>query len=313
MFLHEEKDFRQLIERIADERNILPQLIEKDYWIMHCLWGLKQQNYSFELKGGTSLSKAFGIIERFSEDIDIKINPPKDEKVFTKKNHEKSKHIESRKIFFDRLGKEIRIPFIEVSRDTAFDDSKFRSAGILLAYQSVFDRINDIKTGVLLEAGFAKTTPNVKKIISSWAYDFAIQNSDKEKWTDNRAVDIKCFEPGYTLIEKIEAVCRKHSQYLNTGKIEANFLRHYYDIYCLIADADVKRFIGSNDYIEYKNDFVGRKYNTDISTNEALMLNDNKTFSDFEKAYLEKKALYYGGFISFQKIIQAIRSQARTL
>jgi predicted nucleotidyltransferase component of viral defense system len=48
-------------------------LVEKDYWIMHCLWGLKSQGSTFELKGGTSLSKGFGIIKRFSEDIDIRL------------------------------------------------------------------------------------------------------------------------------------------------------------------------------------------------------------------------------------------------
>jgi predicted nucleotidyltransferase component of viral defense system len=43
--------------------------VEKDYWIMHGLYGLQQMGMSFELKGGTSLSKGYGIIERFSEDI----------------------------------------------------------------------------------------------------------------------------------------------------------------------------------------------------------------------------------------------------
>ena len=42
---------------------------------MHALWGLQQQGYEFELKGGTSLSKGFKIIDRFSEDLDIHINP----------------------------------------------------------------------------------------------------------------------------------------------------------------------------------------------------------------------------------------------
>ena len=75
-FLHERPDFSKLIELVSDERNILPQLVEKDYWIMHCLWGLQQCGYDFELKGGTSLSKGFDLIHRFSEDIDIHIAPP---------------------------------------------------------------------------------------------------------------------------------------------------------------------------------------------------------------------------------------------
>lgn len=42
---------------------------------MHALYGLKTQGFKFELKGGTSLSKGFGIIHRFSEDIDIQLLP----------------------------------------------------------------------------------------------------------------------------------------------------------------------------------------------------------------------------------------------
>lgn len=45
-------------------------LIEKDYWIMHVLYGLKSQGFEFELKGSKSLSNGYHIIDRFSEDID---------------------------------------------------------------------------------------------------------------------------------------------------------------------------------------------------------------------------------------------------
>ena len=75
-FLHDRKDFSQLLALVADERGLDPTLVEKDYWIMHCLWGLQTQSLRFELKGGTSLSKGFGVIHRFSEDIDIHIEPP---------------------------------------------------------------------------------------------------------------------------------------------------------------------------------------------------------------------------------------------
>jgi len=80
-FLHARRDFGQLLSLIADERRIDPVLVEKDYWLMHCLWGLQAQGLRFELKGGTSLSKGFGIIHRFSEDIDIRIEPPSTLKV----------------------------------------------------------------------------------------------------------------------------------------------------------------------------------------------------------------------------------------
>ena len=67
LFLHELPNVKDLFEFIANERQLLPAIIEKDYWLMHCLWGIEKQGYRFELKGGTSLSKGFGIIERFIE------------------------------------------------------------------------------------------------------------------------------------------------------------------------------------------------------------------------------------------------------
>ena len=50
-----------MIQVVSSERRILPQLIEKVYWIMHVLYGLAAQGFVFELKGGTSLSKGIRI------------------------------------------------------------------------------------------------------------------------------------------------------------------------------------------------------------------------------------------------------------
>ena len=44
-FLHRRKDFGDLLTVIASRDGIAPALVEKDYWIMHCLWGLKQQDF----------------------------------------------------------------------------------------------------------------------------------------------------------------------------------------------------------------------------------------------------------------------------
>jgi hypothetical protein len=73
-YLHNHPEFADLIRIVASEMGIDPGLVEKDYWIMHCLYGLQQLGLTFELKGGTSLSKGFKIIGRFSEDIDNPIH-----------------------------------------------------------------------------------------------------------------------------------------------------------------------------------------------------------------------------------------------
>jgi hypothetical protein len=95
-FLHNHPQFPELIRIVARERAIDPALIEKDYWIMHCLYGLQQLGMTFELKGGTSLSKGFHIINRFSEDIDIRIDPPKDRDVKTGRNQDSPAQVRTR-------------------------------------------------------------------------------------------------------------------------------------------------------------------------------------------------------------------------
>ena len=63
--LHDTEDYAALIKVVAGEMAIDPALVEKDYWIMHVLWGLQQFGMTFELKDGTSLSKGYGLIDRF--------------------------------------------------------------------------------------------------------------------------------------------------------------------------------------------------------------------------------------------------------
>jgi hypothetical protein len=42
-FLHNHRDFPSLLRIVADERRVQPVLVEKDYWIMHCLYGLQRK------------------------------------------------------------------------------------------------------------------------------------------------------------------------------------------------------------------------------------------------------------------------------
>jgi len=64
---------------------------------MHCLYGLKKQGYQFQLKGGTSLSKGFSLIDRFSEDIDLHINPPKELGINENPKKQKDNNIQKKK------------------------------------------------------------------------------------------------------------------------------------------------------------------------------------------------------------------------
>ena len=107
VFLHDHPNFTDLIRQVGQAQHVPSYLVEKDYWLMHSLWGLQQQGWTFQLKGGTSLSKGHQIIQRFSEDIDLRIEPPADRDVKTGKNQDKPAHIETRRQYFDWLAEQI--------------------------------------------------------------------------------------------------------------------------------------------------------------------------------------------------------------
>ncbi len=69
------KFFSDTIRAASQHLNIKEIFVEKDYWITLVLNRLSKTKYAGEtvFKGGTSLSKGFGLINRFSEDVDIAI------------------------------------------------------------------------------------------------------------------------------------------------------------------------------------------------------------------------------------------------
>ena len=305
--LHSHPQFRDLLGIVAKELKILPVLVEKDYWIMHSLWGLQQMGLNFQLKGGTSLSKGFGIIDRFSEDIDVLIVPPQELEVKTGKNHDKPAHRESRRKFYDYLAETISIDGIEsVRRDHAFDDAeKYRSGGVRLIYRNRFSVADGLKEGILLEVGFDDVTPNRPCDISSWAYDYAAR---KISLVDNRAKAVYCYEPGYTLVEKLQTISTKYRQWQETGQKPVNFIRHYYDVYCLLKTPAVLRFIGSAEYEAHKNKRFRKDDNPIISNNDAFVLRHVNARKTFQDAYAQASILYYKTPPSFDEILETIHA-----
>ena len=72
MYLHEDREtFRDLIEQVADKSGRTAIVVEKDYYVTLILKLLSEKLEQCVFKGGTSLSKGFHVIDRFSEDIDI--------------------------------------------------------------------------------------------------------------------------------------------------------------------------------------------------------------------------------------------------
>jgi hypothetical protein len=304
-FLHNHPEFPELIRIVAAQMSIDPVLVEKDYWIMHCLFGLQQLGMAFELKGGTSLSKGFAVIHRFSEDIDIRIEPPAAMQVKTARSQNKPDHCESRRQFYEWLTATIKIDGIHtIQCDTAFDDEKYRSGGIRLHYKNLGGQLAGIKDGILLEVGFDDVTPNLPRTISSWAYDYAV---GKVPIADNRAVDVACYHSGYTLVEKLQTISTKYRLQQETKAFPVNYMRHYYDVYCLLQDTDTLNFIGTPEYQAHKMRRFRSADNPVIAGNEAFLLRSPETRAAYKEAYQSANRLYYKSQPDFEEILKMLK------
>lgn len=64
----------ELLDEVSRRRGLAPAILEKDYWVcrtLDALFALPELGPHLVFKGGTSLSKVYGLIDRFSEDIDV--------------------------------------------------------------------------------------------------------------------------------------------------------------------------------------------------------------------------------------------------
>jgi len=309
IFLHEQKDFERFIRTVSKELNIKSFLIEKDYWIMHCLYCMKKQGLSFQMKGGTSLSKGFGIIHRFSEDIDIHIDPPKELAINENPNNHSADNSQKKKMFYDFLAGELQIPgLLSIERYYDYDDThRYNNGGIRLLYPRISGSTESLKEGVLLEVGFDNVAPNMPVTISSWVYD-RVKDVPGVPLIDNRAVDIACYDPCYTLVEKLQAIVTKFRKEMETGMFATNYMRQYYDVYCLLGEQSVVDFIGSEAYQQHKlKRFSKMDFGIPMEQNEAFLMTDPEMMARLRGRYTSSASLYYKGQPPFEELLDRIR------
>jgi hypothetical protein len=307
-FIHNDPEFKELISIVSNQKGIDITLVEKDYWIMHALYSLQKQGIEFELKGGTSLSKGYGLIHRFSEDIDIHIRTNFGLSIEGKED--KSQVKAARKEFYDVFAKSLSINgIIEIVRDHEFDDKdKFRSGGIRLYYESHTPTLEGLKDGILLEAGFDTVTPNSPIDISSWIWEHLISIGVQLNYINNTATGVQCYHPGYTLVEKLQTIVRKYRNRDTPGASDdKNFMRQYYDVYCLLGNPDIQAFIGTPEYLAHKAARIkGADNQIPLKDHPALILSDSEISESFKKRYQSTSKLYYNGQPEFEQLLARI-------
>lgn len=268
MYVHQDPDWPDLLGIVAEAVGQQVAMVEKDYWVTHTLWALHQQGFEIWFKGGTSLSKGFGLIERFSEDIDLRLGSggvaglvdpvlPWDDG--NKKR--RARGVQEREGWFDALGSAIVIPDCAARRNPVGSDERMRSAWFEVLYPALHagSLPPEMKDFVLLEVGEARVVPCLTRALSSWVHDYLVDRGQFDPFLDNRPREIRCVHPWVTCLEKLEAISRKFEK----QKAAADFVRHYEDaariillrqtlpatdlaaIVWMLADEDGKRMPGA--------------------------------------------------------------------
>ena len=231
MLLGDRETFEQVILKVANETGIEPSIIEKDYYVTLFLKRIVQLQPNIIFKGGTSLSKCYKVINRFSEDIDLNIDT-------------QSKPTEGQR----KKLKENIVSIIDEFGFTLDNADNVRSRRnynrYIIDYPTVFSS-NFLKEHLIIEtAVYIKAYPCERLQATSIIYDYLKQNGyeDLIQKYGLEPFELNVQTASRTLIDKLYAL---GDYYLSDAVQEHS--RHIYDIFKLSdivsLDANLKQLV----------------------------------------------------------------------
>lgn len=232
--LHNDRSlFEQVILRVSEDTGIEASIIEKDYYVTLFLHRIVTQMPNIIFKGGTSLSKCYKLINRFSEDIDLNMES---ETHPTEGQRKKLK--EAVVSIIDELGFTLTNPENIRSRR---DYNRYT-----VDYPTVFPT-NYLKEHLVVEtAVYIKAYPCKRMMATSLIYDYLERNgyTDLIKQYDLQSFELNVQTAERTFVDKVFAL---GDYYLSDAVHEHS--RHMYDIYKLLdvvaLDDSAKKLVQS--------------------------------------------------------------------
>lgn len=300
-----------------------PGVIEKDIWVCWVLEHLfKMPNrLSMAFKGGTSLSKVFNLINRFSEDVDVTLDYRNFEKEIDLFSEGMSKT--KLKKISEKLKQQVRdhidlvvCPYFTYMLNDLFGKDGFSiekgndGDTLRIYYPSVIEGIRDdyLNNSVLIEFGGRNVTePSKEHIVTPYLADL-IQNLEFPMAT------VTVLSPMRTFWEKVTLIhveCNRREYKANASRLS----RHWYDLAILsknaICDMAMKDTKLLTDVIRYKKIFYAAAYsNYDACLENKFQMIPNDIFlielkKDFEN--MLSSGMFYGEQPIFENIMTEIR------
>lgn len=240
MKLHEdEKLFRQAVQATADQLKIKDIYVEKDYWVtlaLHRIFLSEAANFAV-FKGGTALSKCYGIIDRFSEDIDLVVLT--DEKDSGGEIKRKLKSISQ--------VLKASVPEIEIAGVTNKKGEIRKTAHTYpKLFTGTFGQIRDI---IVLESSvLGNYEPSESRPVRTFIHDMMMaEQKDMIEKYGLQPFDVKVLMPTRTLCEKIMSLVRfsYSADPINGLKLK---VRHLYDIHQILQQQVFSDFFESKNF-----------------------------------------------------------------
>jgi len=225
---------------------VRPAIIEKDYYVTEALRIIADTaGDKVIFKGGTSLSKGWNLIQRFSEDIDIFLDP----RAFTPPL---GKHAIDRelKALRDSIATHPALTFVE-SRTTGGFGRNDR-----FSYRRLFGGLGEVANRVLVEAGTASGREPTEIVeLRSYLSQFLQEQGLSLGAEDEGRFSLRLLHFRRTFVEKMFAIHSKVELLKRDRQSLGSYARHYYDLYQLAGRPEVVAMLKSNEYAIIKADY----------------------------------------------------------
>ena len=318
-----ESDQLFLYREVEDLKNISVLMLEKDYWV--CILLDHLFNYSafkdcFVFKGGTSLSKAYHAIERFSEDIDLildwrKIDYSSDIPWKERSNTQQDKfnremNAVAAEFYEKKLVPTLNKEFLErFNRDNLFEVDPKDPMIVRFNYPIIKLDSEDsyILDYIKLEIGpLAEWTPSHRVSISPYLAE------EKPEFFEKKSTEVLTVDIERTFWEKI-TILHKIANFPETKSVPERYSRHLYDVYCM-GNSDVKKKAFANKDllardVMFKQKFYyakGAHYET--ATLETVKLVPTEScIKELSVVYKKMGNMIYGAKPDFDTIIEYLK------
>ena len=314
-----EEDRRIVINQVSSKTGLLPVAVEKDLWVMIALQAIFSTEIAKHLvfKGGTSLSKAWGIIERFSEDIDLAIDRSFfDFKGDLTRSQVKNLRKASCKYVDEKFPEILKKALLDngVSEFelsvTEFEESDTDPLALELRYNSLVEKQDYLQPRILIEiSSRSLIEPYENKELSSVISEIY----PDQKFID-KPVIIPTVTPTRTLIEKMFLLHEEFQKPKNRKIRSERMTRHLYDISRLMDTEYLEKAIEDKELydtiIAHRNKLTKVSW-VDYDTHKYKTLNfipPAEVIDEYEKDYLAmKESMFYGETESFENLIKKLK------